>query len=142
MVDFYDLAEKKSISEIKAMYPISADFFDNLNLNDIADNMPVADALEKGSQEWLDELGTDVEDVLEQFADFMSTLTSPEDEIMQIHEITVVGGHDKSGNPENVDISVCPGDVVSIVGPTGSGKSRLLGDIECMARATPRQEDL
>ncbi len=134
MVDFYDLAEKKSISEIKALYPISADFFDNLNLSDIADDMPVADALEKGSQEWLDELGTDVEDVLEQFADFMSTLTAPEDDTMQIHEITIVGGCDKSGKQENVNIAVHPGDVISIVGPTGSGKSRLLGDIECMAQ--------
>lgn len=51
-----------------------------------------------------------------------------------ISSLTVIGGKDKSGNPENTSITLKPGEVVCIVGPTGSGKSRLLADIECMAQ--------
>ena len=134
MVDFYDLAEKKGIAEICALYPISEDFFANMNLSQLNAEIPLADALEKCDPEWLEELGTDVDDVLEQFCEFMEALTSPEDDALQIRQITICGGRDKSGQPENAELSVHPGDVISIVGPTGSGKSRLLGDIECMAQ--------
>lgn len=134
MTDFYDLAEKKSMTEICSLYPISEDFFANMNLMQLDDTIPLADALEKSDPEWLEELGTDVEDVLEQFCAFMEALTQPEDDILQIRELTVEGGFDKSGEAENVTLTVRPGEVISIVGPTGSGKSRLLGDIECMAQ--------
>ena len=134
MVDFYDLAEKKGMAEICALYPISEDFFANMNLSQLNAEIPLADALEKCDPEWLEELGTDVDDVLEQFCEFMEALTSPEDDALQIRQITICGGRDKSGQPENAELSVHPGDVISIVGPTGSGKSRLLGDIECTAQ--------
>lgn len=52
-----------------------------------------------------------------------------------INSLTILGGKDKSGNPENVQIELVPGTITSIVGPTGSGKSRLLADIEWMAQA-------
>ena len=134
MVDFYDLAEKRGMREICTLYPISEDFFANMNLSQLNAEIPLADALEKCDPEWLEELGTDVDDVLEQFCEFMEALTSPEDDALQIRQITICGGRDKSGQPENAELSVHPGDVISIVGPTGSGKSRLLGDIECMAQ--------
>ena len=134
MIDFYDLAEKKSIAEILELYPISADFFANMNLAGLDETIPMADALDKSDQEWMAELGTDTYGILEQFCKFLETLTSPEDDVMEIREITITGGYDKNGVPENVQLSVHPGDVISIVGPTGSGKSRLLGDIECMAQ--------
>lgn len=38
------------------------------------------------------ELGTDTEGVLEQFCEFLEALTSPEDDVMEIREITVTGG--------------------------------------------------
>lgn len=43
-------------------------------------------------------------------------------------------GRDKSGNTEKFDLVFKPGDVVCLVGPTGAGKSRFLGDIECLAQ--------
>lgn len=51
-----------------------------------------------------------------------------------VSEITIIGGRNKSHEPENVRISLTTGSVTSIVGPTGSGKSRLLADIEWMAQ--------
>lgn len=52
-----------------------------------------------------------------------------------VASITVQGGRDKGGAPEPVrELTARVGEVVCIVGPTGSGKSRLLADIEWVAR--------
>jgi ABC-type lipoprotein export system ATPase subunit len=49
--------------------------------------------------------------------------------------ITVLGGRDKTGNPEAVTrLDISAGQICSIVGFTGSGKSQLIGDIEQMAQ--------
>lgn len=61
----------------------------------------------------------------------------------KINSVTIVGGCDKSGHPENIELVLRPGDVVSVVGPTGSGKSRLLGDVEWLAQGdTPTQRKI
>jgi ABC-type lipoprotein export system ATPase subunit len=50
--------------------------------------------------------------------------------------ITIGGGFTKTGEREPVrELYVQSGDVVALVGPTGSGKSLLLSDIEQMAEA-------
>ena len=52
-----------------------------------------------------------------------------------IASISLLGGHGRSGEPEGVDrIDLHMGDVVSIVGPTGSGKTTLINDIELFAQ--------
>jgi len=48
--------------------------------------------------------------------------------------LTILGGRDKSGNAERLNLTLSRGDILCIVGPTGSGKSRLLEDIECLAQ--------
>jgi ABC-type lipoprotein export system ATPase subunit len=49
-------------------------------------------------------------------------------------ELTIKGGMDKDGNAEAVrDLEIGPGEIIGIVGPTGSGKSTLIGDIEQFA---------
>jgi len=53
-----------------------------------------------------------------------------------IETITILGGAGKTGEPEAVRrIDLRMGDVVSIVGPTGSGKTTLINDIELLADA-------
>jgi ABC-type lipoprotein export system ATPase subunit len=52
-----------------------------------------------------------------------------------IREITILPGQDKHGNPEQFDrIVIRPGDTISIVGPTGSGKTAFINDIEVFAQ--------
>lgn len=49
--------------------------------------------------------------------------------------LTIIAGHDKSKNPEGFkDFTINKSEIISIVGPTGSGKSRLLADIEWTAQ--------
>lgn len=52
-----------------------------------------------------------------------------------VKSLTILPGHDKSGVPEGFsELTIFPSQVISIVGPTGSGKSRLLADIEWAAQ--------
>ena len=51
-----------------------------------------------------------------------------------IKEITILPGHNRKGTREAFDkIHIRPGDTLSIVGPTGSGKSAFINDIEIFA---------
>ena len=52
-----------------------------------------------------------------------------------IRKITLIGGTTKSGDKETIErLEIHKGDIITLVGPTGSGKSELLSDIEQLAR--------
>jgi ABC-type lipoprotein export system ATPase subunit len=53
---------------------------------------------------------------------------------MEIEELKVIGGRGRGSCPEPVSsVTFKMGDVISIVGPTGSGKTELINDIERFA---------
>ncbi|QFY41528.1 ATP-binding cassette domain-containing protein [Candidatus Methylospira mobilis] len=81
----------------------------------------------------LSDLGMDRERVLEHLEILAAQVQTGETE-QRVRSLTILGGHDKSGQPENLNLMLKTGDVLCIVGPTGSGKSRLLADIECLAQ--------
>ena len=56
-----------------------------------------------------------------------------------VGSLSILAGRDKNRQPKTFGrIDIYPSQIVSIVGPTGSGKSRLLADIEWAAqRDTP-----
>lgn len=58
---------------------------------------------------------------------------------MEIKKITILGGQGKDGSKEPVNcLELKMGDIISIVGPTGCGKTTLINDIELFAnRNTP-----
>ena len=72
-------------------------------------------------------------DALAAFLEEMELFLSGDEAVVE--SIAVLGGRDKSGADEPVRrLDARVGEVICIVGPTGSGKSRLLADIEWVAR--------
>ena len=63
---------------------------------------------------------------------------------MEITKITILGGIGKDGQQEKVErFDLKMGDIISIVGPTGCGKTTLINDIELFAnRNTPSERKI
>jgi ABC-type lipoprotein export system ATPase subunit len=57
----------------------------------------------------------------------------PDNRTFASRSITLTAGWDKSGFPEVSDVEFHPGEITALLGPTGSGKSRFLSDIESLA---------
>lgn len=58
-------------------------------------------------------------------------MAGKEVQIKLTQKITILGGNDKFGQEESVrEVSIEKGEIVGVVGPTGSGKSCLIADIE------------
>lgn len=74
---------------------------------------------------------------LEQYIHDISSFLGEEDE--SVETVSLLPGHDKNGQPEGFTrIDWHAGEVIAIVGATGSGKSRLLSDVEwCASGDTP-----
>ncbi|ABR55181.1 ABC transporter related [Methanococcus vannielii SB] len=63
---------------------------------------------------------------------------------MDIKEIKIIGGVNKCGESENVkELIVKRGEIFGVVGPTGSGKSNLISDIEQLSQGdTPSKRKI
>jgi ABC-type lipoprotein export system ATPase subunit len=56
-------------------------------------------------------------------------------QLESIQTLTIFPGKSKTGEPENFEpIDIRPGDIISVVGPTGSGKTAFINDIEVFAQ--------
>lgn len=74
-----------------------------------------------------EEAGVDTAEVFARLATQPEAAAATE----SVETLTIVPGRDKSGRPEKSSaIEICRGEIVAIVGVTGSGKSQLLSDIE------------
>lgn len=85
------------------------------------------------SADLLIEAGVGREELAQSFARFVTALAHLDTAGPTVDSLTIRGGTDKKGNPETLDLTLFPGDVVALVGPTGAGKSRFLADVEWLA---------
>lgn len=127
--------ENLPLKEILHRYPIAADCLANLRLSDLPPDKPFAESIKTLDQDTLEEFGLDAESAVTTLWSFLSAFTAAgKTAAADIHSLTVIGGINKHGEAENIELTIKTGEILSIVGPTGSGKSRLLADIECLAQ--------
>lgn len=129
--------EKLSINEIESKYPFVLSFFsDNkLDVEDYKESTFIEflnHFTEEDVEEWAIDTTKLIEDIIVYINQMLEFLGIKEEN--GVDSLTIIAGHDKSGNNEGFDeIVINKSEIISIVGPTGSGKSRLLADIEWTA---------
>lgn len=136
---------QKTIAELLREYPFIEDFFAENGLNDlkITDKKDgtFKEFLDSVSEETAEDTALNKEELYGSFFEYIIQMKSflNLDSSQIVESLTILPGTDKSGTPENFkDLILYSSQIISIVGPTGSGKSRLLADIEWAAqRDTP-----
>lgn len=137
----------KKIRELLEQYPyISTYFEDNqLHIEEFKDQT-YRSFLESFSEEVLEDNALDIDQMEEDFFNYITQIQSflGLEEDSGVHSLTILPGRDKSGKEEGFEeLTVHKSHIISIVGPTGSGKSRLLADIEWTAqRDTPTNREI
>lgn len=131
-----------TMGELCAAYPYAADFFQAIP-RPVKQRGTVGGYFAAIDEEAAEDLGMGRQDMIEQFLAFMRQMEQLRKEEEPVKSITVVGGQDKNSQRENIFLTIKAGEIICIVGPTGSGKSRLLADIEWMAqRDTPTKRKI
>jgi ABC-type lipoprotein export system ATPase subunit len=142
MIRIKDL-EKKKIIDLEKEYPFILSFFENNKID-------VKEYQEHTLLEYFDHFTLeDIEDFAIDISKMKSDLAVYINQMLEflglekdiVDTITIIPGQDKNGNRENFqELVIHKGEIVSIVGATGSGKSRLLADIEWAAnKDTPTE---
>lgn len=131
-MDYYQDIMTLPIQELSGRYPVCRDFLRSYDLDAADPGQTLTEAIEKAGSSTVKEMGLTGMDLVDLLCDLLESVEQTES--AQITELEILGGTDKDGSPERVDFQIHAGDVVSIVGPTGAGKSQLLADIECAAR--------
>lgn len=142
-----NLIEGMKIEELLTKYPFAEAFFSE-NAIEVTghEDKTFAEFLDKFTEEEVEDMALDKELLkrgLSEYIEQMKAFLGMEEE-KGVEVLTILAGHDKSGNPEGFDrLDINKSEIISIVGPTGSGKSRLLADIEWTAqRDTPTKREI
>lgn len=136
-MSIHEEVKNSSVGELIEKYPFITTYLSNNALDDVVNkNVTLAEYINNLDDEEQEDRALDANHLTSGLATYIVQMLSflgEDDKGVDIIEI--LPGTDKSGNPENFEkLSICKNEVICIVGPTGSGKSRLLADIEWVAQ--------
>ncbi len=124
-------------------HPYIEDFLTSFGLIVKPGEESLAAYLDSLDPDTLEDLGIAEEQLRQSLDDFLTGMMAMSDPMEKVESLTIIGGHNKSGHPDNLELILKPGEIICIVGPTGSGKSRLLADIEWVAQGdTPTKRKI
>jgi ABC-type lipoprotein export system ATPase subunit len=127
-----------TLGELIETYPFVETFLSN-NAITIKGNehLSLRQAVEQMPADLRQEYALDIDSLEQNLLLFITQMEQfLDDDQTRVTSVTIYPGTDKSGRPEQFErLDLRPGEVTCIVGPTGSGKSRLLADIEWVAQA-------
>ncbi|EHL15233.1 ATP-binding cassette domain-containing protein [Peptoanaerobacter stomatis] len=126
------------IKELIKKYPFLESFFSE-NGYDIKNHEEETfeQYLDGFNEEYFEDKATTKENILLELENYIKTMKEflGISEDGDINSLTLIAGFNKSGEKENFEaLEIKKSQIIAIVGPTGSGKSRLLQDIEWMAQ--------
>jgi len=127
-----------TIAQLLDKYPFIIDFFQQ-NLLDVAgfENQTFTEYLSLMKDAAAEDIAVDITALPEELKAYIEQmrLFLGLGQDSGVNSLTILPGTDKTGAAEHFKrLDIYPSQIVSIVGPTGSGKSRLLADIEWAAQ--------
>lgn len=129
---------KKPIGQLIDQYPFVEGYFEENQIDiDGQEDKSLEEILDGLSPDYIEDFAIDKESLLENLGEFIEQMKAflGLEEDKGIHSLTILPGTDKDKKPEGFkELTVKRSEIISIVGPTGSGKSRLLADIEWTAQ--------
>lgn len=130
------------LSKLSSERPVFNDFLLAFRIDAETEYKSFSELLDAMPSEYWSDQSISRHEILGLFVDFAKGILTAEEE-EKINCLEICGGIDKSGIPESSGLLLKPGEITCIVGPTGSGKSRLLADIEWLAnRDTPTKRQV
>ncbi len=126
------------IDKLIEKYPFLEEYLEENNIEVKGkEELTFEDYFASLSEEEIEDKAINIELTLENISEYLKQMI----EILGLKEesgvesLTILPGQNKLGEVEGFgELEIKVGDIVSIVGPTGSGKSRLLADIEWTAQ--------
>ncbi len=141
------MMENSTINELLIKHPYLTDFFESFGLDiSVEGKKTLKEVLDSNKSYLIEEKSVtpsgfikDLKEYIVAMEDFLG-----EEEKISLKSISIIAGQNKFGQKESYDkLTIYPSEIIAIVGPTGSGKSRLLADIEWAAnRDTQTQRQI
>lgn len=136
-----------TLAQLLEQYPFVEDFLQQNRLSTSGfEHLTFEEYLTRLGEDELEEKAIDIYGLsneltlyIQQMLDFLGV-----EQDSQVQSLTILPGTDKDGTAEKFErLTMVPSQIIAIVGPTGSGKSRLLADIEWAAQGdTPTKRSI
>ncbi len=125
-----------NIAMILEAYPYAGDFFTASGIEgfSLKPHLNVMQYIDEIPEPLLEDIGASPSQLADHFISFLNRMESLKQKKKCVEKITIIGGQNKLGEDENLIFSIEKGEIITVMGPTGSGKSCLLADIECLAQ--------
>ncbi|WRS28031.1 ATP-binding cassette domain-containing protein [Oscillospiraceae bacterium MB08-C2-2] len=127
-----------TLAQLLKEYPFAADFLQQNRLETAGfEQLTFEEYLALLTEEELEDKAIDIDRLPGELTAYIQQMTEflGIEKTKAVSSLTILPGRNKEGLPEQFEeLVIVPSQIVSIVGPTGSGKSRLLADIEWAAQ--------
>lgn len=129
----------KRISELIEKYPFVVNYFEENGIDIVGnEHLSFRELIEEIDEDEVEDMAIDRAGLLENldiYIDQMKSFLGVKEE-SGVRSLSILPGKNKLGQDESFeDLTIESSQIISIVGPTGAGKSRLLADIEWTAHA-------
>ncbi len=129
--------KNRKIADLIREFPFLTSFFNDNGLEISGkEELTLTEYFAGFDEDEIEDKAIDTENLMFQIGEFIKQMIAflgKEDDV--VTTVTIQPGFDKSRVAEDFDdLVIRQGEIICIVGPTGSGKSRLLGDIEWVAQ--------